>query len=70
MRQWLPVSDEEYTLIKWWMDLEGQYDPKAGIGFDLLRRPKSVRSLLQNWGSLCDVARHYWTKCERDGHFY
>jgi hypothetical protein len=70
MRHWLPVSQEEYRLIKWWMNLEGNYDIRAGIGFDLMRRPRSVRSLLRNWGDVCDVARSYWKKYERDGHFY
>jgi hypothetical protein len=70
MRHWLPVSDEEYRLIEWWMDLENDYDTSAGIGFHLLRRPRSVRSLLRHWGDVCDVARSYWKKYDRDGHFY
>ena len=70
LRHWLPVSDEDYTLIKWWMAIEGTYDTRVGIGFHLLRRPRSVRSLLQNWGDVCDVARSYRKKYERDGHFY
>lgn len=69
MRHWLPVSDEEYRLIEWWMDLENEYVTSTGIGFHLLRRPRSVSSLLRNWGDVCDVARSYSKKYDRDGHF-
>jgi hypothetical protein len=71
MLHWIPIPPEEYKRVKWWIGLEQRgYDSRAGIGFDLLRRPKSVRSLLQNWTAVDDVARHYWNKCERNGHFW
>jgi hypothetical protein len=71
MRRLLPILPEEYKRINWWIELEQRgYDCRVGIGFDLLRRPRSVRSLLLNWSSVNDVARQYWNKFERNGHFF
>lgn len=71
MLHWLPVAPEEYRLIKWWMSLENRrYDPREGIGFQLRRRPRSVRSLLQDWGSVNDIARNYWKEYESRGHLH
>ena len=71
MLHWLPIQPEEYKLVRWWMTLDPRgTDVRQGIGFSLLRRPRSVRSLLQDWSNVNDVARSYLKRYERDGHFY
>jgi hypothetical protein len=60
MLKLLPVPPEEYNLIKGWMNLDSdEYDSKEEISFYLRRRPRSVRSLLQNWSNLVDVVRSF-----------
>jgi hypothetical protein len=71
MLNWLPISPDEYKLVKWWMEIEIRgFDSKAGTGFLLRRRPTSVRSLLRRWPDVNDIARNYWKKYESRGHMH
>jgi hypothetical protein len=71
MNHWLPIPREEYDVIEWWMGLEERgYDHRSPVGFLLHRRPRSVRSLLQHWGDVNDIARHYRKTYESRGYLY
>jgi hypothetical protein len=71
MLRLLPVRDEEYRLVEWWMTLDTRRrDFRVGVGFYLWRRPRSVTSLLKNWSSTNDIARQYWKQYEDRGYVF
>jgi hypothetical protein len=71
MLRLLPISPDEYEVVKWWMALdEHRYDFRQGIGFALQRRPTSVGLLLRRWGDVNDIARRYLKELQSRGYIY
>ena len=60
VRQLVPVSDEEMGLVTWWYGIaDRQVSYQSPEHYALKRRPRTVTSLLRNWGETVDYARFY-----------